>query len=126
MIQRAAPSFWEGYNALEPNIQKLANRSFEVLKRDPQHPSLRLKKTGRFWSARVGLHHVANSPSGFPQPFIPSCILTAPPSRQYYPGLIDKLLGLGDDRDDSGDTFNAFARKGLGGSEVSIRDSLTN
>jgi len=58
---RAAPSFWEAYHALEPDVRKLADKSFEVLKKDPQHPSLRLKKTGRFWSARVGLHHRALS-----------------------------------------------------------------
>jgi len=56
---RAAPSFWEGYNALDPEVRKLADKSFEVFKKDPQHASLRLKKTGRFWSARVGLHHRA-------------------------------------------------------------------
>ena len=59
MKHRAAPSFWEAYHALEPHIRKIADRSFEVLKKDPQHPSLRLKKAGRYWSARVGLHHRA-------------------------------------------------------------------
>ena len=44
MRHRAAPSFWQGYNALEPGIRKLADKSFEVLKENPQHPSLRLKK----------------------------------------------------------------------------------
>jgi hypothetical protein len=56
---RAAPSFWEAYNALAPSIRELADKSFELLKNDPQHPSLRLKRTGRFLSARVGLHHRA-------------------------------------------------------------------
>ena len=37
----------------------LADKSFEILKKDPQHPSLHLKKAGRFWSARVGRHHRA-------------------------------------------------------------------
>jgi hypothetical protein len=56
---RAAPSFWQGYNALKPDIRKLADKSFEILKENPQHPSLRLKKVGRFWSVRIGLHHRA-------------------------------------------------------------------
>jgi hypothetical protein len=30
-----------------------------LLKKDPQHPSLRLKRIGRFWSVRVGLHYRA-------------------------------------------------------------------
>jgi hypothetical protein len=48
---RAAPSFWQEYNALDEDVRKLADRLFEILKKDPQHPSLHLKKTGRFWSA---------------------------------------------------------------------------
>jgi hypothetical protein len=58
---RAAPSFWEAYNALDVDVRKLAEKSFGILKKDPQHPSLHLKKTGRFWSARIGLHHRALS-----------------------------------------------------------------
>ena len=59
MTHRSAPSFWEGYSALDADVRKLADKSFEILKSDPQHRSLRLKKTGRFWSARGGLHHRA-------------------------------------------------------------------
>ncbi len=40
-------------------IRGLADKAFEQLKRDPQHPSVHFKKVGRFWSARVGLHHRA-------------------------------------------------------------------
>lgn len=61
MRHRAAHSFWQEYNALDEDVRKLADKSFEILKKDPQHPSLHLKKTGRFWSARVGLHHRALS-----------------------------------------------------------------
>ena len=39
--------------------QKLADKNFELLKSDPRHPSLCLKKVGRFWSTRVGLHYRA-------------------------------------------------------------------
>ncbi|WP_436815073.1 ParE family toxin-like protein [Neorhizobium sp. DT-125] len=35
-------------------MQRLADENFELLKRDPKHPSLRFKRIGRFWSARVG------------------------------------------------------------------------
>jgi len=55
----AAPEYWRRYNALPESIRKLADRSFELLKSDPRHPSLHLKKAGRFWSVRVGLHHRA-------------------------------------------------------------------
>lgn len=39
--------------------QQLADRAFEPLKRDPRRPSLHLKKVGRSWSARVGIHYRA-------------------------------------------------------------------
>jgi hypothetical protein len=28
-----------------------------LLKQNPRHPSLRLKKAGKFWTARVGIHY---------------------------------------------------------------------
>jgi hypothetical protein len=37
----------------------LADKSFELLKTNPRHSSVRLKKTGPFWSARAGLHYRA-------------------------------------------------------------------
>jgi hypothetical protein len=55
----AAPEFWTSYNALPISVQRLAEKSFDLLKSDPRHPSLRLKKVGRYWSARVGQHHRA-------------------------------------------------------------------
>jgi len=50
----ATPRFWKAYDGLPAEIQKLADKNFELLKGDPDHPSLNLKKVGRFWSARVG------------------------------------------------------------------------
>lgn len=35
--------------------RELADRNFQKLKQDPHHPSLHLKKIGRFWSVRVGV-----------------------------------------------------------------------
>lgn len=55
----ATRRFWTAYRQLQPSVRGLADRSFEILKRDPHHPSLHLKKVGRFWSARVGLSHRA-------------------------------------------------------------------
>lgn len=51
----ASPEFWESYSKLPDPIRKLADKNFDLLKNDPQHPSLRLKKVGRLFSARVGL-----------------------------------------------------------------------
>jgi hypothetical protein len=56
---RANPRFWRHYEALPPEIQKLADRCFALLKQNPQHGSLHFKKIGRFWSARVGIHYRA-------------------------------------------------------------------
>ena len=41
--------------ALPFAVQLLVDRAYEQLKTDPRHPSLHLKRTGRFWSVRVGL-----------------------------------------------------------------------
>ena len=59
MIHRASPRFWDCYRGLPEGIRQLADKSFEQLAANPRHPSLQLKKVGRFWSARVGLHHRA-------------------------------------------------------------------
>lgn len=59
MKHHASTAFWNCYRQLPEPVQELANKSFVLLKADPQHPSLRLKKIGRFWSARVGLHYRA-------------------------------------------------------------------
>jgi hypothetical protein len=55
----ASPRFWTAYNALPLAVRKLADNNFALLKHDPHHPSLQLKKVGRYWSARVGLRYRA-------------------------------------------------------------------
>lgn len=54
-----SPDFWDCYKRLPDPIQKIADKNFEILKSNPHHSSIRLKKTGIFWSARVGLHYRA-------------------------------------------------------------------
>jgi hypothetical protein len=56
MKHTASLRFWAAYDALPVSVQKLADANFDLLKRDPRHPSLQFKKVGRYWSARVGLH----------------------------------------------------------------------
>ncbi len=53
MKHLARKSFWEHYDRLPKKIKALADKNFDLLKRDPRHPSLQLKKAGRLWSARV-------------------------------------------------------------------------
>ena len=55
MNHRASSRFWALYDELPADIRSLADKSYELLKRDPHHPSLQLKKVGRLWSARVSL-----------------------------------------------------------------------
>lgn len=55
----ATPEFWFHYRHLPEQVQVLADRCFAKMLDDPHHPSLRLKKVGRFWSARVGLRYRA-------------------------------------------------------------------
>jgi hypothetical protein len=52
----ASRDFWQCYHRLPRSIQRLADRCFRLLKRDAGHPSLRLKKVGRYWSVRVGMN----------------------------------------------------------------------
>jgi hypothetical protein len=55
----ASPSFWECYSKLLPSIQELADKNFQLLKANPEHPSLHLKKVGKYWSVRVGIKYRA-------------------------------------------------------------------
>jgi hypothetical protein len=55
----ASSKFWIAYDALPRYIRELADKNYALLKDDPYHPSLHLKKVGRFWSARVGTRHRA-------------------------------------------------------------------
>ena len=55
----ATPDFWFSYRQLPDEIQNLADKNFELLKHNPRHPSLRLKKIGVIYTARIGLHYRA-------------------------------------------------------------------
>lgn len=55
----ASPLFWKAYERLPQHIRDLADKNFALLKENPQHPSLHFKKTGKFWSVRVGLRYRA-------------------------------------------------------------------
>lgn len=59
MSHRATGRFWRCYEELSPSIRSLADRSFELLKADPRHPSLHFKRVGRYRSVRVGRYHRA-------------------------------------------------------------------
>jgi hypothetical protein len=51
----ATPEFWYHYRQLPEDVRASADRCFELLQADPRHLSLRFKKVGDFWAARIGL-----------------------------------------------------------------------
>ena len=59
MKHLATPDFWYYYRQLPKDVQKLADRCYDLSKENPQYPSLHFKKVGRFWSVRIGLHYRA-------------------------------------------------------------------
>jgi len=56
---RTTPEFWQLYEQLPKQVQLLADKNFALLKADSHHPSLRFKKVGEMWSARVGSNYRA-------------------------------------------------------------------
>jgi hypothetical protein len=44
----ASSSFWECYGDLPLSVQKLADKNFALLKTNPEHPSLHLKKVEEY------------------------------------------------------------------------------
>jgi len=55
----ATPSFWYHYRQLPDAVRELSDHCFQLLRENQHHPSLRFKKVGNIWSARVGLRHRA-------------------------------------------------------------------
>ena len=53
----ASRGFWDAYQKLPEQVRELADKNYALLKENPQHPSLRLKKVGLF--VRVGLRYRA-------------------------------------------------------------------
>jgi hypothetical protein len=58
-MHRTTPRFWRLHDDLPEDVRKAARKNFELLKKNPSHPSLHFKKVGKFWSARAGINHRA-------------------------------------------------------------------
>ena len=56
-MHRTTKRFWESYEILTKQVRELADKNFQLLKRNPRHPSLHFKKIDKLWSARVGVAH---------------------------------------------------------------------
>jgi hypothetical protein len=48
------PKFWVVYEALPAGIRAVADKNYALLAANPNHPSLHLKRVGRYWSVRAG------------------------------------------------------------------------
>ncbi len=61
MKHYASTKFWEYFNSLPFEVQKLARQNYSLLKENPLHPSLHFKKVshGRYRSVRIGMHYRA-------------------------------------------------------------------
>ena len=59
MKHLASPTFWGAYGKLPESVRALADKNYALLKENPRHPSLQLKRVGRFWSVRVGSRYRA-------------------------------------------------------------------
>ena len=58
-MHRTTRRFWKCFDDLPEVVQRTAKKNFELLKKDPTHPSLHFKKVGKFWAARAGINYRA-------------------------------------------------------------------
>lgn len=59
MSHFTSSSFWALYEELPAEIRELADKNYELLKANPRHPSLQLKRIEELWSVRVGQQYRA-------------------------------------------------------------------
>ena len=52
-MHKATSRFWKIFEGLPKEVREKAKIRFELLKKDPHHPSLHFKKVGKFWSVRI-------------------------------------------------------------------------
>jgi hypothetical protein len=67
LSHQASKRFWRHLDELPPELQQLARDNYELLRANPQHPSLHFKRVGKYWSVRIGSGHRAlglDSPRG--------------------------------------------------------------
>lgn len=50
----ASERFWQLYGDLPAEVQRLADKQYELFRQDPFHPSLHLKQVGEVCTVRVG------------------------------------------------------------------------
>lgn len=55
MIHHTTVDFWDCYNNLPKEVQRLADENYALLRSNSRPPSLHFKRVGRLWSVRVGI-----------------------------------------------------------------------
>jgi hypothetical protein len=50
----ASERFWQLYRELPTEVQRLADKQYQLFRADPFHPSLHLKQAGAVWTVRIG------------------------------------------------------------------------
>jgi hypothetical protein len=59
-LKHYTPSdFWLLYQNLPFETRVLADKNYDLLKENPRHPSLQLKRIDELWSVRIGKHYRA-------------------------------------------------------------------
>jgi hypothetical protein len=53
------PKFWAAYDASPAGIRAVADKNYALLAANSSHPSLHLKRVGRYWSDRAGVGYRA-------------------------------------------------------------------
>jgi hypothetical protein len=53
----ASERFWQLYRELPAEVQRLADKQYELFRKDPFHSSLNLKQVGDVWTVRIGRSH---------------------------------------------------------------------
>ena len=56
-MHKTTERFWKCFNKLPKPVQDVSREQFNLLKINPNHPSLQFKKVGKFWSARITLFY---------------------------------------------------------------------
>lgn len=59
MKHYTSSDFWQCYEKLPIDIKELADKNYQLLKENPRHPSLQLKRIEELWSVRIGLRYRA-------------------------------------------------------------------
>ncbi len=64
MSHHTTADFWACYERLPEAVQRAADRGYALLRADPRHPSLHLKRVGRLWSVRAASGYRALAADG--------------------------------------------------------------